>query len=287
LLSLFIVSSFVLFVISRFIILFRSPPNFNTGKAQSLPQRLALIGVGNDTVDYGLGKMEVGGSASVVGDRFGYGSPLHLAAKQLFPLTGASAEFPVTIYPLAKANSATAAAGTATANGSGTVYVGGIAVEFCPVEFAATKDDTAAAILGKIKDAINRSLDIPAFVGVIAEGILPLTSKWSGESSNMITLEMDANVPGILFTLTGFAGGAIDPDVTPALEKIGIVWETMILDCFDYKKLTNLDAPIKTTARDGGTYLKRSPCWFVMGVRTILKPGRRLPIPEKPMPSIS
>jgi phage tail sheath gpL-like len=216
--------------------------NFNTGKAQSLPQRLAIIGVGNDNANYGLNKMEVGGSASVVGDRYGYGSPLHLAAKQLFPLTGASAEFPVTIYPLAKASGTIAAAasiaaeGPATANGSGVVYIGGIAVEF-----AATKGDTAEAVLGKIKEAINGSLDVPASAGVVSEGVLPLNSKWSGESSNMITLEMDTNVPGILFTLTPFSGGAIDPDVTPALVKIGIVWETMILDCFDYKKTTRLD----------------------------------------------
>jgi phage tail sheath gpL-like len=217
--------------------------NFNTGKAQSLPQRLAIIGVGNDSADYGPSKMEVGGSASVVGDCYGYGSPLHLAAKQLFPPTGALAEFPVTIYPLAKANGATAAAtsiaaeGTAAANGSGVVYVGGIAVEF-----AATKGDTAESVLGKIKEAINGSLDMPALAGAVSEGTLPLNSKWSGESSNMITLEMDANVPGILFTLTPFSGGAIDPDVTLALAKIGIVWETMILDSFDYKKTTRLDA---------------------------------------------
>jgi phage tail sheath gpL-like len=215
--------------------------NFNTGKAQSLPQRLAIIGIGNDNATYELKKMEVT-SAAAVGERFGFGSPLHLAAKQLFPTAGAMAQFPVTIYPLEKATGATPAAGgieatgTATANGSGTIYLGGIAIEF-----SVSKDDGAASILAKIKDAINAPLDIPAIAGTISEGSLPITSKWSGESSNMITLQIEANIPGVLIALTDFSGGTIDPDITPALEKIGIVWETMILDCFAYNKTTRLD----------------------------------------------
>jgi phage tail sheath gpL-like len=215
--------------------------NFNVGKAQSLPQRLAIIGLGNDTASYGLNKMEVASAASV-GDRFGYGSPLHLTAKQLFPPVGASAEFAVTIYPLVKAagsmaaEASIAAEGTATANGSGTIFIGGIAIEF-----AVAKDDTAAAVLGKIKNAISGSMDVPASAGTVSEGELPLTSKWSGESSNMITLEAEANIPGVLLTLTGFADGALDPDVSPALAKIGGVWETIILNCFSYDKTSRLD----------------------------------------------
>jgi phage tail sheath gpL-like len=215
--------------------------NFNIGNASMLPQRLAIIGIGNDNADYSLEKMEIGGSASDVADRYGYGSPLHLAAKQLFPPTGASAEFPVTIYPVVKSDDALAAEGSiaatgaATANGSGTVFIGGIAAEF-----SVAKGDEAAAALAKIKDAINAVLDIPAVAEAISEN-LPLISKWSGESSNLITLEMTANVPGIVFTLTGFSGGAVDPDVAPALIKIGTIWETIILNCFDYKNIGRLD----------------------------------------------
>jgi phage tail sheath gpL-like len=214
--------------------------DFNAGKTQSLPQRLSLFGVGNDDADYDLKKMIVSNSAAVA-EKYGYGSPLHLAAKQFFPLAGTTAEFPVTIYPLEKALGAQAAAGNiaatgaATKNGSGTIYIGGIAVEF-----SAAENDTAPAILEKIKNAINGATDCPAIAGTISDG-LPLTSKWSGESSNMITLEAEADIPGVLFTLNTFSGGTIDPDVTPALEKIGPVWETMILSCFNYNKLSRLN----------------------------------------------
>ena len=76
--------------------------NFNSGKAFMLPQRLAVIGQGNDDAVYGLDKFELEGNANAVGDRYGYGSPLHLAALQLFPQNGKGAEFHVTVYPLAK-----------------------------------------------------------------------------------------------------------------------------------------------------------------------------------------
>jgi phage tail sheath gpL-like len=54
---------------------------------------------------------------------------------------------------------------------------------------------------------------------------------------------MEADIPGIVFDLGGlkFTAGALDPDITPALSKIGPVWETFILDCFDYKKTSRLD----------------------------------------------
>ncbi|WP_449189178.1 hypothetical protein [Treponema lecithinolyticum] len=221
--------------------------NYNTGTAAMLPQRLAIIGQGNDDAVFSAEKFEIEGSANAVGDKYGYGSPLHLAALQLFPQNGKSADFPVTIYPLAKAASAVAAKGAigvtvakpsegATANGSGTVYVGGIAAEF-----AIKKGDGTQAILAAVKTAVDSVLNMPAKTGDAEADEIPLTAKWSGESSSMITLEVVADIPGVTFSLKKFAGGAIDPDVNTALGKIGVVWETFVLDCFDYKKEARLD----------------------------------------------
>jgi phage tail sheath gpL-like len=217
--------------------------NFNSGNAAMLPQRLAVFGVGNDGADYGLEKYEGGGSASAVGDRYGYGSPLHLMAKIFFPPAGAAATFAVTFFPLKPPVNAVAAKGSitvtgaATANGSGTVYIGGVRVEF-----AVTKAQTLAAIRLAVKDAINGNMDVPAAADIDSEtSAIVLTSKWSGESSNLISLEIEGNFPGLTLSTVGFTGGALDPDITPALQKIGNVWETQILDSFDYKKLTRLD----------------------------------------------
>ena len=62
--------------------------NFNAGAAGFLPQRLAVIGVGNDDSVYSTEKYEATGSADAAAKRYGYGSPLHLAARQLFPEGG-------------------------------------------------------------------------------------------------------------------------------------------------------------------------------------------------------
>ena len=82
-----------------------TPKNFNVGKVQMLPQQLVIIGQGNDDVVYSLEKYECQGSAAEIGERYGYGSPLHLAARQLFPQSGKSAAFPVYICPVVKGDS--------------------------------------------------------------------------------------------------------------------------------------------------------------------------------------
>lgn len=236
--------------------------NFNAGKAAMLNQRLSVIGVGNDDVQYDLNKAEYF-SAAKVGEKFGWGSPLHLVAQQLLPATGASAEFPVTIIPLPKEKNAVPAIGkicvlgNATANGSGTVYIGGI-----PAQFAVLKDQKASEVIKSIKDAINGELAMPAKCG---EGIdLPLTAKWSGDIGNMITVEIEASVPGLTFATQNFECGSIDPAVDSALEKIGIAWETFILNTFSYKDTSRLDKYLNFTEGRWGV-LEKKPCLVAHG----------------------
>ena len=222
--------------------------NFNLGKAFMLPQRVVIIGQGSDDAVFGLDKFEIEGNANEVGARYGYGSPLHLAALQFFPQNGKSADFPVTIYPLKKADQALPSKGSieiteeqsgqgAKENGAGVVHIGGVSCEF-----SVKKGDKINVIVQSIKAAIDGRLNCPAKTEDITESKLPLVSKWSGESSNLITLELDADVPGVTFSVKKFAGGTVDPDVGQALNKIGVVWETFILSCFDYKKPARLDA---------------------------------------------
>ncbi len=238
--------------------------NFNQGKAAMLNQRLAVIGVGNDDSVYDLNKKEFF-SAVKVAEKYGWGSPLHLAAEQLLPAIGPAAEFPVTIIPLAKAEQAVAATGsigatgTATANGSGAVYIGGTAAEF-PI----LKGKTGEDVLGDIKTAINGVLSMPVLTGEIAADELPLTAKWSGDIGNSIKIEIEANAPGITFVTQNFSGGALDPDVTPALAKIGIVWETFILNTFSYNDASRLDKyQLFTEGRWG--VLEKKPCIVAHG----------------------
>ena len=221
--------------------------NFNTGNAAMLPQQLAIVGQGNDRTTYSLDKYEIEGSATAVAEKYGYGSPLHLAALQLFPKSGAMATFPVYILPIKKgeqwaaANGSILVSGTATAAGKGTVSIGGI-----DAEFIIAKNATAADVMANIVSAINAVLEMPATAS-ISEATesdpahIALTAKWSGVLGNSITIEIDADSPGLTIAITAFADGAGTPDVTDALNKIGQTWVTFVLDTFDYKAGSALD----------------------------------------------
>ena len=217
--------------------------NFNAGAAGFLPQRLAVIGVGNDDAVYETKKHEAVGSADAIAKRYGYGSPLHLAARQLFPSGGGGANFPVTFYPLAKSSGSAAAQGaiacegTAAKSGSGVVTIGGIEAEFAILEGQEPED-----ILASIKERIAAKLEMPVLPGTIDDDALPLTAKWSGDTGNDITIEIESKVPGIIFEVTFMDGGAVDPEVDPALGRIGRIWETFILSCFSYNKNSRLNA---------------------------------------------
>jgi phage tail sheath gpL-like len=216
--------------------------NFNSGKAQKLAQRLAVIGVGNSDAVYGTDKYEGEGSAAVVGEKYGYGSPLHLVARQLYPVSGGGAEFPVTFYPLIPAAGAAAASGaigltgSAAASGSGKIHIGGVSAEFSYAKGAVPAD-----VLASAKIAINSVLEMPAKAGEVAAGSLPLTSRHKGKSSNKISLVVECDDAGLVFSTTAFTGGALDPSVQAALDKIGPVWETVILNTFDYSDASVLD----------------------------------------------
>ena len=211
--------------------------NFNTGAAAMLPQRLAIIGTGNTGVSYSTDKYEVEASAADVAERYGYGSPLHLACKQLFPTSGSSATFPVTIYPIAIGNSDVAATGAititgpSTAAGSGTVTIGGI-----DADFAVTKAETAAELAAALVVAINAVSDMPVVAAVDSTDNFKvnLTAKWKGANGNRIQVSAECDAAGITLTLTAMSGGAGVPSVATTLSKINTVWETMILNTFDY-----------------------------------------------------
>lgn len=217
--------------------------NFNVGTAFSLPQRLAVIGQGNTLSTYALTKQLVTSSGEV-GILYGFGSPLHLASKQLFPDNNDGIKgIPVTIYPLEDDGAGVAgdgeigAVGTATAQGGGTVKIGGI--ESANIVIPDTTDaDTA---LGLIKIAVNAIVEMPVIGGTVLAGVFPIDSKWAGLSANDISIDIsNLSVTGIVFSTTAFANGAANPDVDDATALIGEIWETMILNLLNYDDVATL-----------------------------------------------
>ena len=175
------------------------------------------------------------------GEKFGFGFPLHLAAKQVLRKSGI---VPVFAFPIDEAVAAVAAAGSilviaaagATSSGTISLYVGGQKI---PVTIA--KDTAATDIEVAITAAINAAINLP--VTALVDGVVPeqsnITSKYLGLIANDITLainlteaEKDATPGGVSFTITGMASGAGTPAVTTALGNMGTDWYTYIINCF-------------------------------------------------------
>jgi len=215
---------------------------FESGAVTYLPQRIALLGQGNTAETFSTDPVSVTSHAEVAA-LLGYGSPGHLAAKQLFPNNGDGVgSIPVTLYPMVDDGSAVAAAGSIAASGTQTtqqsyiVYVNNI--PSLGITIPATT--TADAALGLIKTAIEGVLDMPIIPGTVAAGSLPITAKWKGLTGNDIYISISGTEDGITFTVTQPTGGTINPDVDTPLAKIIEVWETMIIPTTTYDDATTL-----------------------------------------------
>lgn len=214
------------------------------GVAARLPQRIALVGQGNTAAVYSTDKRQVT-SASEVGSTYGFGSPLHLAALHLIPPTGDGiGSVPLTVYPLAEAGGAVAATGDATPSGSATRTLSfrfvsaGIRSEAFTVETG----DSVAVMVTAATAAINATTNFP-LTATDSATTVDLTAKWAGASGNDITIDIEGPTDGgVTWAFTQPAGGATNPDVTPALDQVGEVWETMFVNCLEAADATALDA---------------------------------------------
>ena len=218
--------------------------NTRTNGVAILPQRIALIGQGSTTAAYSEDRRQIT-SATEAGNLYGHGSPIHLAAKQLFPTNGDGVgTIPVTVYPLVNEADAVASigditpAGTATQSGQYRVEVNGIRSE----PFVVLANATVATIVASITTAINAVLEMPV---VAADGAtkVDLTAKWKGTSANAIEVSvMGALNSGLTFAITQPTGGLLNPSVSDAIGRVGNVWETMVLNCLDLEDADALNA---------------------------------------------
>lgn len=212
-----------------------------------LPQRLAVVGQGNSAATYDTTKRQVT-SATEAATLYGFGSPIHLAVLQLLPVNGDGVgTIPVTVYPLVDDGSGVASAGDITPSGAATeaaayrVRVNNIDSE----EFVISVGDSVADIITAATAAINAVLEIPVIATDATPGTsteVGIASKWKGTSANDIVIEMvGPTTAGVSFAITQPVGGLVNPDVDDALNQVGNVWETMVLNCMDVADTTTLD----------------------------------------------
>jgi len=220
--------------------------DFRGGTALILPQQIAVIGQGNTAATYVTTKAQHTSALSVA-NAYGYGSPLHLAALQMFPVNGDGVgTIPVTFYPLVDDGAGVAATGTITPSAPATgaasfrVRVNNILSE----PFVVASGDTVAVMTAAITAAIAATLDLPL---TAADGTttVNLTSKWKGTSANDLVVEVVATSTdnsGITFAVSQPAGGLVNPSISAALAQVGDVWETLVLNCLDIADTTTLDS---------------------------------------------
>lgn len=167
-------------------------------------------------------------------DRYGRGS---LLAAQIEKVIAAGGISPIYALPLADDGSATAATGTiaftGTATSAGTValYINGK-----KITAAVSDGDTADAVATAVAAAVNADLDLPVTASATT-GTVTLTARWSGESGNQISAELnrgdsDSLPAGITATVTDVGddtAGATNPVLDTALGNLGDTWYTEIV----------------------------------------------------------
>lgn len=214
------------------------------GAVKFLPIRIAVIGQGTTALNasYNTTKKAVT-TAKYVGDNYGYGSPLHLAVNELLPPNGGGVgNIPVTIFPLKDDGSGVAETATITPTGAQTaqqtyyVKINNIRSKSFVLAVGASVADATLAIT----TAINSVLNMPV---IAADGttVVNLTAKWKGASSGNLVIEVVGTEAGIAFATAVAGVGAVNPDVTTALDQIGNIWETFVLNCMDIDDTDTLD----------------------------------------------
>ncbi len=240
--------------------------DLRAGAVANLPQRIAVIGQGNTAATYSTDKAQVF-SALEVAQTYGFGSPLHLAALQLLPVNGDGVgSVPVTVYPLDDDAGGVAASGDITPSGAPTedasyrVAVNNILSQ----AFTIAVGDSVADIVTAMTNAINAELNMPVIASDDATEV-GLASKWEGASANDLVVEViGSTTAGNVFTITQPTGGAANPDVDDALNQVGNVWETLLLNCMDVADTTTLGKYTTFGEARWGS-LVRKPCVVFSG----------------------
>jgi phage tail sheath gpL-like len=217
----------------------------------NLPQIVAMLGEAN-TANQGalvLTPVQIT-SSTQAGQLYGYGSPIHIMARILFPLGSDGIGVPVMVIPQVEAGGATATiivltvTGTATANATHYLNVCGREnLEGKPYSYAVAIGDTPTVIAGKMRDAANAVLGCP-FIATSALGVVTFTTKWKSVTSVDANVVVDYNLipAGINYGTTSNTPGAGAADISGALAQFENKWFTTVLNPYGAATMPALEA---------------------------------------------
>lgn len=197
--------------------------NLRTG-AVTLPQQVAVLAQPSDGmsgIKYNERKTITGHAEA--GAAFGFGSPIHLICKQLFPRAndGVTSAIPVNIYPLEASSSAIAAtggyeiSGVATKNTTRTFDIANLSVSI-----GIRKGDDADDILTSVKNAIDSDINMPVNVETV-NGVPATPSVLTGGASPDDPATLTASDYQILLSVDGVAL-TVDVDLSTSADALTI-----------------------------------------------------------------
>lgn len=210
---------------------------------QNLPQRIAILAEANTAEQSGLlFEAEQITSAQQAGETYGYGSPIHQIMRILRPVQGGGVgSVPTVVYPQEEADGAVAAERTITVTGTASetaihnvVINGRTGVDGENYTVDIVSGDTEAEVASKISDAINNVLGAPVTASS-ALGVVTLTSKWAGATSDELSVEMRTNgtPAGLTYATADTTTGSGTADISDALDLFGNTWNTIVINSYN------------------------------------------------------
>ncbi|MEN6369906.1 MAG: hypothetical protein ABFD77_09470 [Thermotogota bacterium] len=244
---------------------------------KNVEQRTAIIGtaLAAKTGTYVANKAKRLSSAAQAGALYGFGSPIHMAARYFEKGQGGSLSTPLYAIPQAEAATGVAAAGTlaithvATASGTLSLRIAG---ELFDVGVTAdmTTTEIGAAIVARLAEYPECLV-----TGVNTTGSVALTAKGKGTYGNDIAITLndlagEETPAGVTYTITAMTGGLNDPEIDDALEGMGVGdlansdFFTRIIPC--YGRL--VAGTMASLSEYNGTANEDEGCW----ARTVGRP---------------
>lgn len=245
------------------------PGQFNT-VTPNLPQRIVILGQGNDANEsnYNENEVKLYNILTDVGERYGYGSPIYNAFKILRPISGTGVgAVDTVVIPQKASTSATfkqlnvEPTGTASEAATHTLVIAGRRRNAgARYDFTVVSGDGPAAISQKMVDAINNALAAPVTAtqdttkssteSCLAE------SKFKGSIAEELTIEVDTNgkAAGVSYSVTDTQSAAGTPAIQNALSKFGDEWNTIVVNPYTGDTVLNtLEEHNGRPSASGGT----------------------------------
>lgn len=216
-----------------------------------LPMSILVLGQANTDKVSGLDMdtIERHLTAKAVGEKYGFGSPMHRAMKILKPL-GSDGVGGISVFFAAQSDSGLTATvkeitvtGTVIKNGEIIIEIGGRstidgASLVVPVLIGETADD----VMIKIADAVTNCTSCEYSAGFTSmDTEVVLTSKFKGINS-LVRLDVSLSVTGTGLTIaTSETAGTGSASVYDSLEAIGDKWIPMLLNTYSVESVSILN----------------------------------------------